>query len=84
MQRCAQLPSSNAAKSFLRSEPLGFVKLVGATAGRAALIAPGAAIMGVRGWQLVGVSVASATMLTGFLLLWYGRQPACLDQEVEG
>lgn len=64
---CA-LPSSSAAKNFLKGEDGGAFEMVAATALRSILIAPGLYLAGVRDRKLIAASLLSSTMITGFVV----------------
>jgi hypothetical protein len=64
------LPSGESASDFLEGKPGSTVRLVTHLVGRAALLGIGLAVAGARGKELVKFSLAGATAIEAFVLVW--------------
>lgn len=68
------LPSSESVNAVLRGEPGGWTKVLVSTTLRALLVAPGMAMVGVRGWKLPAGALLSSATITFFLFIFYGAK----------
>jgi hypothetical protein len=71
-------PSTYAVAAVLQGQRGAILRTVGLTAARGLAILPGLWITGkvlkieeLKGWKLVGASMAASSCITGFMLLWY-------------
>jgi hypothetical protein len=64
-------PSTYALLAAIEGQPNAWYKVASLTAVRAALIAPGLWLAGVRGWRLPVYSVMGSMTITGGLLVYY-------------
>ncbi len=76
-------PSSYAAYAVLDGERGALLRFLGLTVLRSLLIAPGVAIMGIRGKQLVLGSLAGSGVISVSALgyVWYARKQAAKSPE---
>lgn len=65
--RCDTLPSAQSAAALVRGEPGSFLRVLGHTAGRAALIGVGLAVVGERE-HIVKYAIAGALGIEAFVL----------------
>ena len=75
-QTAPSLPSSASVQAAINGEKNGWGKVVLSTALRALLIAPGVAISGARGKDLVTGSLLGSATITAFIFFFYKTQGA--------
>lgn len=74
------LPSSTSALQVARGESGAWLTAAGHTLGRAAIIATGAYVAGLRGRDVLKASLGGAAAIEVFALLYFGAQV----KEIEG
>ena len=73
-QTLPKLPSSASVESAINGEKHGWGKVVLSTALRALLIAPGVALSGARGKDLLTGSLVGSATITAFIFFFYKSQ----------